>query len=99
LSKPNFSKFMDSIQSGIFPSELGAHARSLWLDGKGKFDDAHAIVQDLEDAGAARIHAYLHRKEGDLANAGYWYRRAGCSMPTTQSLEDEWYALVRLHLA
>jgi hypothetical protein len=39
------------------------------------------------------VHAYLHRKEGDLANAGYWYRAAG--RPRAEGrLEDEWTAIV-----
>ena len=54
--------------------------RALWLDAKGDFDGAHCIAQDIHDADGARVHAYLHRKEGDLSNAGYWYRRAGCEL-------------------
>ncbi|SNB70467.1 hypothetical protein SAMN07250955_107209 [Arboricoccus pini] len=47
----------------------------------GEWDGAHAIVQDAPSAEAAWVHAWLHRVEGDLANAGYWYRRAGQPMP------------------
>lgn len=47
----------------------------------GRWDDAHRLVQRHEGATAARIHAELHRIEGDLDNAAYWYRRAGMSMP------------------
>jgi hypothetical protein len=43
----------------------------------GKWDDSHNLVQQYSDAMACRIHAYLHRVEGDIGNAGYWYRRAG----------------------
>jgi hypothetical protein len=39
------------------------------------------------------VHAYLHRKEGDLGNAGYWYRRAGQPVATT-TLADEWAEIV-----
>jgi hypothetical protein len=43
----------------------------------GKWDAAHEIVQQYEDnATAAWIHAVLHKVEGDLGNARYWYRRA-----------------------
>ena len=35
------------------------------------------------------VHAFLHRKEGDLSNAGYWYRRA-VREPHKGPLEDEW---------
>ena len=54
---------------------------ALWWAAKGDWDRAHKIVQDESDAGAAWVHAYLHRVEGDLGNAGYWYRRAGRTMP------------------
>lgn len=48
----------------------------------GEWDGAHAIVQDAASGEAAWVHAWLHRVEGDLANAGYWYRRAGQPMPS-----------------
>jgi hypothetical protein len=50
---------------------------ALWWAAKGDWDAAHRIVQDESDASAAWVHAYLHRVEGDLGNAGYWYRKAG----------------------
>ncbi|MCB1970850.1 MAG: hypothetical protein KDG54_10635 [Geminicoccaceae bacterium] len=65
---------------------------ALDADRNGEWDRAHAIVQDMDGAGAAWVHAYLHRKEGDLANAGYWYRRAG-KAPASGSLESEWIAI------
>jgi len=76
------------------PPGLSDLLRALWLDMKGDFDGAHAIAQDIDTADGARVHAYLHRKEGDLGNAGYWYRRAGCRAETG-SLSAEWEALVR----
>jgi hypothetical protein len=42
----------------------------------GDWDGAHELVQDDPSAEAAWVHAHLHRVEGDLSNAGYWYRRA-----------------------
>ena len=54
---------------------------------------AHTTIQDIEDKTAAWIHAYLHRKEGDAGNAGYWYNRAGKKMPA-YSLEKEWEEIV-----
>jgi hypothetical protein len=76
------------------PADLGAPLRALWLDGKGNWAAAHGTVDSLETRDAARVHAYIHRKEGDLDNARYWYRRAGAT-PSTASLDDEWAALVR----
>ena len=76
------------------PAGLSAPLRALWLDGKGDWAAAHGTVDDLETTTAARVHAYIHRKEGDLDNARYWYRRAGAT-PLTGSLDEEWSELVR----
>jgi hypothetical protein len=59
---------------------------------QGSWDQAHKIVQDEESSEAAWVHAYLHRIEGDLGNATYWYRRAGKSV-ANGSLEAEWEAI------
>ena len=61
-------------------------------DRQGDWDGAHSTVQSLEDKRAYWIHAYLHRKEGDLGNAGYWYSRAGRNMPD-MALEEEWQVI------
>ncbi|MEO8631449.1 MAG: hypothetical protein ABI612_25640, partial [Betaproteobacteria bacterium] len=53
---------------------------------------AHEIVQEESDVDSAWVHAYLHRQEGDLSNAGYWYRRAGKSKHAG-SLDDELRAI------
>ncbi len=55
---------------------------ALWWDAKGDWERAHEIAQDVSGADGAWVHAYLHRKEGDLGNAAYWYRRAGREMAT-----------------
>jgi hypothetical protein len=65
---------------------------ALDLDKAGDWDGAHAIVQKIDSKDAARVHAYLHRVEGDLGNADYWYRRAGVESNTC-SLKDEWNML------
>jgi hypothetical protein len=62
---------------------------ALWHDARGDWNEAHQIAQDVPNANGAWVHAYLHRKEGDLDNAGYWYRRAGQPV-ATGTLEDEW---------
>lgn len=67
---------------------------ALWYDAKGNWQMAHDQVDHLSGKSPARIHAYLHRKEGDLWNANYWYSKAGEKMPN-QSLEEEWEDLVR----
>jgi hypothetical protein len=66
---------------------------ALWHDARGEWDKAHTLAQDVDDPSGAWVHAYLHRKEGDLANAGYWYRRANQPI-ATGSLETEWTRIV-----
>ena len=67
--------------------------RAMWEDAKGNWNAAHAIAQESDGKTGSWIHAYLHRKEGDLANAGYWYRRAGQSMEDGP-LTAEWDRIV-----
>jgi hypothetical protein len=66
---------------------------ALWWAAKGQWDQAHKIVMSEETATAAWVHAYLHRVEGDLGNAGYWYRQAGQPV-AKDSLEAEWERIV-----
>jgi hypothetical protein len=61
---------------------------ALELQASGDWDGAHSLVQDDPSQEAAWVHAYLHRVEGDLSNAGYWYRRAG-RPAATGDLEEE----------
>src|SRR4051794_26152461 len=68
---------------------LPALLLALWHDARGDWDAAHQVAQDVESQDGAWVHAYLHRKEGDQANAGYWYRQAR-RQPTRVSLEEEW---------
>jgi hypothetical protein len=74
------------------PAGLPPTILALWHDARGDWDAAHRVAQDIDDRDGAWIHAYLHRKEGDLGNAGYWYRRAGRSV-ASGSLDDEWAAI------
>ena len=66
---------------------------ALWWAAKGDWDAAHKIVQDESDANSAWVHAYLHRVEGDLGNAGYWYRQAGKPI-SEATLDREWDEIV-----
>lgn len=74
------------------PPHFPLYLQSLWWDKKGNWHKAHELIQDREEKEAAWIHAYLHRKEGDLWNADYWYRRADKKRPD-YSLEQEWETL------
>jgi hypothetical protein len=66
---------------------------ALWYDARGDWEKAHALAQDVDDPSGAWVHAYLHRKEGDIGNAGYWYRRANQRI-ATDSLDAEWTRIV-----
>jgi hypothetical protein len=73
------AQFRASLADAHPPRELGLALAGLWWDAKGDWNRAHESAQQDEGAAGAWVHAYLHRKEGDLPNAQYWYRRAGKS--------------------
>ena len=94
----DLSDFRASLEASAPPSSITSELRALWLDANGDWQAAHEIAQALPDPDGAWIHAYLHRKEGDVANAGYWYARAKKPVPKA-SLDTEWSVLAREFLA
>ena len=71
------------------PDSVPPLLRALWCDATGDWEGAHTLAQDVETPDGAWVHAYLHRREGDVDNAGYWYRRAG--RPAARvDLDVEW---------
>ena len=86
-------EFEASIATGREPAGLPLALRALWWARSGDWDRAHALAQQEKTPDGARdgawVHAYLHRVEGDLANAGFWYRRADRAVHTG-ALEAEW---------
>ncbi len=80
------------------PEGLSMCLQALWWDNKGDWDRAHEIAQEAGSREGDWIHAYLHRVEGDLGNAGYWYRRAGKPAKGKESLPEEWEELVSFFL-
>src|SRR5205823_13315508 len=72
----NFSEFKESLAKTKPPAELTPALAALWWAGKDNWERAHNIVMDAAGKDSAWVHAYLHRVEGDLDNAQYWYRRA-----------------------
>ena len=80
------------------PPGAGLPAQALWWDAKGEWDKAHGCAQADESRDGAAVHAYLHRVEGDLSNAGYWYNRAGRTA-RTDALAAEWEDLAAEMLA
>ena len=87
------AEFKASLSGAAPAQQANAPLAALWWAAKGAWDQAHKLVQDESTADAAWVHAYLHRVEGDLGNAGYWYRQAGKPV-VTGSLDAEWEAIV-----
>ena len=89
----NMADLKASLSDAAPATTLSPPLAALWWAAKGNWDQAHKIVQDEDDANSAWVHAYLHRVEGDLGNAGYWYRRAGKPV-AKDPLQDEWERIV-----
>ena len=81
------------LRSAEPPAGLTPALRALWWDAKDQWEAAHQAVAAESGRDAAWVHGYLHRKEGDIGNASYWYRRAG--RPNgSGSLDQEWQFIV-----
>ncbi len=89
-----FEIFSASLQTNNLPQGLTVYLQSLWYDAKDDWHKAHALVDSLTDSTACWVHAYLHRKEGDIGNADYWYRRPG-KIRHSVSLQQEWETIVK----
>ncbi len=89
----DLKEFTSTTSNALPPGGLTPALEALWHLRKGDWNRAHKIVQAHEDDSRyAAIHAHLHRIEGDLSNANYWYRRAG-RKAADEGLEEEWKAL------
>jgi len=89
-----YNEFQTSLKGTGLPADVLPLVAALWWDARGNWSRAHEIAQDIDSADGAWVHAYLHRKEGDAWNAGYWYGRAGrtdCQL----SLSEEWQEITR----
>ena len=93
----DLAAFKQSLTNAAPPPALSPALEALWWDAKGDWAKAHHCVDHEESKDAARIHAYLHRKEGDPANAGYWYSAAGAA-PFNGALDAEWAELIAARL-
>jgi hypothetical protein len=85
-------EFRESLSGSEPPARLGKLLEALWHEAHGDWNRAHGIAQSQKGRAAAAVHAYLHRREGDLSNADYWYERAGRER-TRGVLDWEWQAL------
>jgi hypothetical protein len=94
----NLQDFKASLSGNTPPAGVSLLLQALWQEAKGNWDAAHGLAQQQNDRDGAWVHAYLHRQEGDLPNAGYWYSRAGRPV-SKASLEQEWEEIVTALLA
>jgi hypothetical protein len=90
-----FEEFIRALAENQLPSSLSPCLTALWHEKRGDWKAAHEIVQDIETNEASAIHAYLHRREGDVGNAQYWYRAAGRRADLQLNLDREWESLVK----
>lgn len=88
-----FDQYRASLAHSKPPAGLSPLLQALWFDAKGDWNQAHQIAQDISSRDGSWVHAFLHRKEGDLSNASYWYHQANRSVPSL-SLEQEWESIV-----
>ncbi|MDX2071066.1 MAG: hypothetical protein SFV55_21735 [Haliscomenobacter sp.] len=93
----DFSTFQESFQQLTPPDFSNPLLLALWHEGRGDWDASHNIAQDVHSKEGSWVHAYLHRKEGDIWNADYWYNRAGRKRPS-YGLEQEWREMVEWFL-
>jgi len=90
--------FRQSLADPAPPTGVSSALAALWHQGRGDWNAAHEAAQSDDGRDAAWVHAHLHRVEGDEANAGYWYRRAG-QPHSREPLDAEWHALAATLLA
>lgn len=93
----SFAELQRSVaHDASVPEGLSPALQALWYDGRGDWQRAHECAQDDHSRDGSWVHAYLHRKEGDAGNAGYWYARAGRTMPAAGvTLQAEWAEIAR----
>jgi hypothetical protein len=94
MKKLSVDEFKASFSLNEPAEGLTLQEKALWFAGKGDWNIAHQIVQDMNDKFSSRIHAFLHRQEGDISNARFWYNKAGANMPAL-SIDEEWEELFK----
>jgi hypothetical protein len=97
----SFEELQHSVAAGTpLPAGSSLVLQALWHDARGDWESAHECAQEDHGRDGAWVHAYLHRKDGDLGNAGYWYSRAGRSVPEKAvTLGTEWAEIARALVA
>lgn len=88
----DLAAFRKSLERAAPPKDLALALQALWWDAKGDWAKGHDLINDEPGKIPAWVHAYLHRKEGDLSNARYWYGQAG-KPESKAALDEEWAAI------
>lgn len=84
-------EFQVSVEQGGNPSaELSPELQAMWHAKAGNWEEAHNIAQEIHTPTGSWIHALLHLIEGDVGNAGYWFRKAGHSARSISEVDDLW---------
>ena len=93
--KTPLEDFVAALENPHPPEGVSEALEALWHAARGDWQQAHELVQSAADGDGAWVHAYLHRTEGDLSNALYWYKRAGMRRPRSSfTLQEEWNSIV-----
>ena len=97
MEQMSFAEFAASVaRDPQPPADINVALRALWHDARGDWPVAHGLAQEDDGEQGAWVHAYLHRKEGDLDNASYWYTKARRSRPADDvTLRGEWEQIAR----
>ena len=93
----NYTEFTETLVEDTPKKSWPSALKALWYDAKGDWEASHNIAQDMHEVMGSWIHAYLHRKEGDKFNAGYWYKKANRPF-SNKSLSEELKELVEFVL-
>ena len=90
----DLNEFKASLSQPTPPDGLSLSLLALWHDAKGNWDKAHELAQQDASKQGAWVHAYLHRKEGDMNNAAYWYAQSAGKSVCRLPLDEEWEEIV-----
>lgn len=85
--------FKETLSFPEPPEEMNNLLQALWFDAKGDWETAHELIQSVYTNEGAWVHAYLHRKEGNMDNASHWYEKAGKAI-SKKSFEEEWLSIL-----
>lgn len=94
----NLDAFKASVEADVPPEKLSSALLALWFDRKGDWEKAHETAQADKSRDGSWVHGYLHRVEGDLDNASYWYGQSGRKR-TDNPLPEEWDKIASTLLA